>query len=270
MYSDTVSIITPVYLSERYISGAIESVIAQTYQDWELIVIDDGSPDLSPQIVKSYVSQDPRIKLIQLSENRGPAVARNLGIQSAQGRYIAFLDSDDLWYPNKLERQIDFMKEHNLSLICSTYTTIDEYGEFINTREVKATLCYQDMIKSNHIGNLTGMYDSAHLGKVYMEEMGHEDYTLWLKVMKRVGSTMTISEPLASYRISHRSISSHKIRALRWQWQIYRHYLELNTLQSTYYLSFYVYHALRKRRGTYLKLTIRAWTKLLQSVKLRW
>lgn len=242
-----VSIITPSYKSEKFISETIESVIAQTYQDWEMIIIDDCSPDKANDKIEEYCKKDNRIKLVKLKENIGPANARNEGVKQANGKYIAFLDSDDIWLPQKLEKQIFLMEEEDLLLSYSSYHTIDENGSRINTRNVKEYIDYTDMLKSNHIGNLTGIYNCSELGKVYMENVGHEDYTLWLKIMKKVGSTRGVVEPLAEYRVFSSSISANKIKAMSWTWNIYRNVVGLNIFSSSYYFLYYVYYSLKKR-----------------------
>ena len=133
--NDLVSVIMPSYGSEKFISKSIDSVLLQTYDNWELIIIDDCSPDESNKIIKEYLSKDSRIKFVKLEKNSGAAVARNKGIEIAKGRFIAFLDSDDLWLPEKLEKQISFMKDNNLAFTYSSYMLVDEtdknIGEFI-------------------------------------------------------------------------------------------------------------------------------------------
>lgn len=242
-----VSIITPSYKSSKFIAKTIESVISQNYRKWEMIIIDDFSPDNANHIIDEYCKKDNRIKLIKLKKNVGPANARNEGIKQATGKYLSFLDSDDIWLPEKLAKQIKFMQDNNLAVTCSSYYTIDEDGNKINTRIVKKSFSYSDLLKSNNIGNLTGIYDCEKLGKIYMDDVGHEDYTLWLKVMKRVGKTRSIIEPLAEYRILSNSISANKLKVLKWQWNIYRNIIGLDVFSSIYYFTYYVYYALKKR-----------------------
>jgi len=247
MNSNLVSIITPSYNSIKFIEETISSVLAQTYQNWEMLIVDDVSSDGSDKIIESYVKRDSRIKLIRLNENSGPAVARNRAIQEATGRYIAFLDSDDSWLPQKLEKQLGFMQENNLYMTYSSYYTMDENSKYINTRVVKEMISYRDMLKSNHIGNLTGIYDVDFFGKIFLESQGHEDYILWLKIMKQLKFSKGMVEPLANYRIVSNSISSNKLKVLKWQWHIYRRVEKLNLFQSAYYFIFYIYYALKKR-----------------------
>ena len=242
-----ISIITPSYNSIKFIEETILSVLAQTYQDWEMIIVNDVSTDGSEKFIEEYVKKDSRIKLIKLSKNSGAAKARNRAIEEATGRYIAFLDSDDTWLPNKLEKQVTLMQEYNLALTYSAYHTMDETSKYINTRKVKDEITYKDMLKSNHIGNLTGMYDVEFFGKVFMESVGHEDYVLWLSLLKKVGSTKGVTEPLGNYRILSNSLSSNKVKVLKWQWHIYRKVEKLNLFESSYYFMWYVFYALKKR-----------------------
>lgn len=242
-----VSIITPSYNSSKYIYQTVESVLAQTYKNWELIIVDDHSTDDSNKIIEEYCKKDNRIRLIKLKKNVGPALARNRGIEEAKGNYIAFLDSDDLWLPEKLEKQISFMLQNNISLTYSSYYTIDKNGGCIGLRKVKSSISYNDMLKSNHIGNLTGIFNCEKIGKYYMDNVGHEDYTLWLKIMKKIKYTKGIVEPLAKYRITNSSVSANKLKALKWQWNIYRNIIGLNLLKSSYYFAWYVFYAFKKR-----------------------
>lgn len=247
MYEPLVSIIMPLYNCEEYIQESIESVRQQTYENWELIVVDDTSTDKSVGIVKQIMQEEPRICFIGLNVNGGAAQARNRAIKEAKGRYIAFLDSDDIWLPDKLHYQIAFLNEHNLVLTYSAYETMDENSKYINTRQILPFITYKDMLKSNQIGNLTGIYDVDFFGKVYMENIGHEDYILWLKLLKQVTCTQGLTQVTARYRIAPNSISSNKLKVLKWQWHIYRKVEKLTILESSYYFIFYVYNALKKR-----------------------
>jgi glycosyltransferase involved in cell wall biosynthesis len=244
-----VSVITPSYKSEKFIRETINSVLNQTYKNWELVIVDDHSPDNTNEIIENYIKNDKRIKLIKLESNSGVTEARNIAIKEANGKYIAFLDSDDIWLPQKLEKQIDYMNNNNLAITYSAYATMDQNGKYINDRSVKSEITYFDMLKSNHIGNLTGIYDCEKLGKIYLDNVNHEDYVLWLKIMKKVGSTKGIVEPLAKYRVLNNSLSSNKLKALKWQWNIYRNILELDIFRSLYYFGWYVHYALQKRRS---------------------
>ena len=245
-----VSIITPSYKSERFISQTIESVLSQTYLNWEMIIVDDVSPDNSNSIIEEYIKKDDRIKLINLEKNSGPAVARNRAIKEAKGRYIAFLDADDLWMPEKLEKQIEFMTEYNLDLTYSSYKLIDENNNGLGKFITKDIISYESLLKTNSIGCLTAIYDSKNLGKVYMPDIiKRQDYGLWLKILKKIGNTKGMLEPLATYRILKSSVSSNKFIALLYVWKIYRNVEKLGFITSFYYICHFIYNGLRKYKG---------------------
>ncbi len=246
---DLVSIITPSYNSERFISQSIESVLAQTYPHWEMLIIDDKSQDDSNKIVERYMQKDNRIKLIKMDNNSGPAIARNKGIELAQGRYIAFLDSDDVWLPEKLETQIKFMKENNVQLCYASYYIIDGNGAIKSIFNIpKKRVNYRDLLKTSIIGNLTAVVDVQSIGKFYMEDVGHEDYTLWLKILKHIDYAYGIDEPLAKYRILSRSISRNKLKTASWQWNVYRNIEKLDLISSIYYFIHYTWNGIKKSR----------------------
>jgi teichuronic acid biosynthesis glycosyltransferase TuaG len=246
---DLVSVITPLYNGSLFISQAIESVLKQTYDNWEMIIIDDCSTDDSVNIVDKYIQNDSRIKLIKFNKNKGPALARNSGIKIAKGRYIAFLDSDDVWVDKKLQVQIDYMHKHDLFITYSSYYLIDINTKVFGIRCANECINYTDMLKFNQIGNLTGIYDSLKIGKFYMENISHEDYTLWLKIIKKTEFSRGIIEPLAYYRVIPVSVSYNKIRAAIWQWNIYRNIEKIDFFKSLYYLFHYARHGfIRKVR----------------------
>jgi len=242
-----VSIITPSHNASKFICESIDSVLAQTYQDWEMIIVDDCSSDDSVEKIRSFTKQDERIKLIELEKNGGPAKARNRAIEESQGDFIAFLDADDLWRADKLERQLEFMKRYNLAFTYSSYDVIDESGEYITTFNTKNAVTYKSLLKTCSIGCLTAIYDVQKLGKIYMPDMQkRQDYALWLDIFKRIDHAKGVLEPLASYRIGQTSVSSNKFTASLWQWKIYRDVEKLNIIESGYYFAHYVYYGLRK------------------------
>ncbi|WP_103588448.1 glycosyltransferase family 2 protein [Campylobacter concisus] len=243
----SVTIIMPSYDSEKFIIESIESVLAQTYSNWELIIVDDCSPDDSNKIITKYVDSDGRIKLIKLQKNSGPAVARNTAIEAASGRYIAFLDSDDVWLPNKLETQINFMHNNDLAFTYSSYRLVGEDNEHLGVFITKDKISYFDMLKTCSVGCLTAIYDTKKIGKQYMPLiLKRQDYGLWLKILKLIGETKGISEPLATYRIRKNSVSSNKVKAAKYQWKIYRDIEKLSFLKSLYYFVFYAYNGVTK------------------------
>lgn len=245
---ELVSVITPCYNSSRFISQTIESVLDQTYQNWEMIIAYDLSNDNSIEIINKYLKKDARIKLIELGEKSGPAIARNRAIEAANGRYIAFLDSDDIWLPTKLEKQIRFMRENDVHLCYSSYYLIDEYGNELGIFVTKDTANYRELLKTCYIGNLTAIYDAGKIDKQYMANVEHQDYTLWLKILKNYGAAKGIIEPLAKYRIHRNSISANKIKAACWQWNIYRNVEKLSFSRSAFFFIHYAYYGIIKHR----------------------
>ncbi len=250
MQNSLVSIITPSYKSENFITATIESVLTQTYVNWEMIIVDDVSPDNSNVIIEEYSKKDTRIKLIKLEKNSGPAVARNRAIEEAKGRYIAFLDADDLWHPEKLEKQIAFMNENDLSFTYSSYDLIDEKNKSLGTFITQKRVSYVSLLKTNSIGCLTAIYDTKILGKIYMPDIiKRQDYGLWLKILKNIKNTKGILEPLATYRIMKNSVSSNKITAAKYVWKIFRDVEKLSFFKSLYYFMHYIYNGLQKYKG---------------------
>lgn len=243
---DLVSIITPCYNASRYISQTIDSVLLQTYQNWEMIISDDCSTDNSQDII-SAASKDLRIKSILSNKNEGPSICRNKAILSANGRYIAFLDSDDLWAPKKIEKQILFMKEQNCVLSFTAYRKISEEGTFLGSViEPPHRVNYYQLLCGNVIGNLTAMYDVARIGKVYQPIVKHEDYAQWLNILKMGYEAYGLNECLAYYRISWSSVSGNKIKAATFQWKIYRDFEKLPLYKSMYFFIHYSMRGLRK------------------------
>jgi len=251
LQKDLVSIIMPMYNCKNYVVDSIGSVILQTYTNWELVVVDDCSIDSSYEIVNKLSKNESRIRLYQMPRNSGVTKVRNYALSLARGKYIAFLDSDDLWFPEKLYTQITFLREKSLFFTYSSYDAIDGKSHYINTRYSLPKITYADMLKSNRIGHLTGIYDVDYFGKVYFEEVGHEDYVMWLKLIKQIPFTLGLKESLAQYRVMSDSLSSNKFRVLGWQWYIYRKIEKLTLVQSSYYFIFYLYNALKKRRKLY-------------------
>lgn len=228
----TVSIITPSYNAGRFIGKAIQSVLAQTFADWEMIIVDDCSTDDSLKIISSF--DDPRIKSASLDGNSGAGIARNTALQIASGRYIAFLDADDFWKPEKLEKQLKFMQSQKIPFTFSYYDCVDESENSLN-RIVKApkTLTYRQLFFCNFVGNLTGIYDSAEFGKIQINSVRkRQDWILWLTIVKRIKKAPVLPEVLASYRIRKDSISASKKSLLRHNYRIYRDFHQLSPLAS--------------------------------------
>ncbi|RRV17558.1 glycosyltransferase family 2 protein [Pseudomonas saudiphocaensis] len=238
-----VSILTPSYNAEKYLAHTLESVIAQTFQAWELLVVDDCSPDNSNALIESYVAKDSRIKLVRLTENSGAAVARNKAIELARGRYIAFLDSDDRWLPSKLEKQIRFMQDNDVAFSYTAYEKRDGQGNACGVVGVPSRVSYTDLLKVCSIGCLTAMYDTAKLGKVYMPLIRkRQDLGLWLRILKQIPYAYGVNEVLAQYQVRSDSISADKRVAAKYTWRLYRDIEKLCLVRAGYYFSHYAFN----------------------------
>ena len=242
-----VSIIMPAYNSAAYLSSAITSVLQQRYQHWELLIVDDASKDETAAIATTFTVKDKRISLFKHKQNKGVAEARNLALKKASGQFIAFLDSDDVWYPEKLVLQIQFMQSENATICYTNYRRIDQEGKSLGRVQAPKILRYADLLKSNFIGNLTAIYNADVLGVQYFENIKHEDYVAWLTLLKKAGSAQLVDEVLADYRVHKGSTSANKLTTISWQWHIYRHSQNLSRFKSSYLMLFYLFHALRKR-----------------------
>ncbi|WP_420571286.1 glycosyltransferase family 2 protein [Kordia sp.] len=233
-----VSVITPTYNAQSFIAETIDSVRAQSYTNWEMIIVDDASSDKTVEILNQYAAIDDRIKVHLLQTNSGAAIARNSAIKKASGSYIAFLDADDLWKPEKLTKQLAFMQEKNIAVSFSSYELMDEDGKSLG-KMVKALpkVDFSKMLKSNYVGNLTGIYNAQQLGKVYMPNIRkRQDWALWLTLIKKVGYAYSLEEPLAKYRVRENSISSNKLNLLKYNYTIYRKALKFGAFKSSLYL----------------------------------
>lgn len=249
MEKDKVSIITPMYNTEKFIAEAIESVLAQTYENWELLIMNDRSEDASYEIAKGYADKDSRIRITSAEQNAGVVKGRNMLTDMAQGEYIAFLDSDDYWERTKLERQISFMKEKKADISCTGYTRVNEEGRPLNEIKIQEVITYKDLLKNNYMGCLTVVYNAGKLGKKYFKERKkNEDYVLWLEIVKKTGKVYGLEENLAYYRVLDNSRSSNKIDAAKDRWGIYREVEKLSFINSVYYFINYIVKALKKTR----------------------
>lgn len=246
---DLVSIITPVYNAEKFVEETIKSVQAQTYSNWEMILVDDLSTDRSEEIIKRIQNKDERIKYIKLNENSGAAVARNTAIENAKGRYIAFLDSDDLWKSTKLEKQLKFMKENNCGFTFTSYELMNEEGSNLNkVIKVPKRINYNGLLKNTIIGCLTVIIDRKLVGDFRMPLIRKgQDTATWLKILRSYEYAYGINENLANYRLVKGSISSNKLSALKRTWYIYRSVENITLVKSIYVFNCYVLRAIAKR-----------------------
>ncbi|MEH2919970.1 glycosyltransferase family 2 protein [Samsonia erythrinae] len=242
-----VSIIMPTYNSESTLEESINSILLQTYNNWELIVTDDCSDDSTLEILKKFSEIDNRIKFFLNEKNMGAGFSRNKSIEAAKGDYIAFLDSDDLWLPEKLEKQINFMRNNNYALTYTAYKKIDEQGNVIGRFIPPMVTTYNKLLYSNVIGCLTAIYDVRILGKCFMPLIRkRQDMALWLSILKSYPAAYCLQEELALYRMSKNSISSNKFKILKHQWIFYRRVLGFSRIKSVYYFSVYAQKGLIK------------------------
>lgn len=251
-----VSIITPLYNCEKYIGETIQSVINQTYSNWEMIIVDDCSKDNGVKIVTKYQEIDKRIRLFYNSQNLGGAGTRNKAIKEARGKYIAFLDSDDLWKKSKLERQIDFMEKNNYDFSHTEYERIGENKEKLNVlSKTPEKAGYRSLLYQNTIGCLTAIYNAEKLGKIYMPNIRTgQDYALWLEILKKTKYIYGLQENLAEYRVRKESLSKNKIRKIKNLYKMYRIYNNQSCINSIIFLftntiSRYFNIKMKKRKG---------------------
>jgi teichuronic acid biosynthesis glycosyltransferase TuaG len=242
------SIIIPVYNAEKYVRATLDSVLAQTYLDWEAILVDDASTDSSLRILHEYAARDSRFRLVERNESGGAARARNDAIRAAHGRFIAFLDSDDLWLREKLTVQIDFMKANTVQLSYASYYFMTEDGEIGPIVNAPEAVDYATLLRGNVIACLTAVYDTSSLGKIYMPDiLKRQDFGLWLAITRKGVVARGIAAPLAKYRDRSGSISSARLNTLTYTWKLYRDIEELGIFRSAYYLGSHLLFASLKR-----------------------
>lgn len=246
---ELVSIIMPAYNCGNYIGVTIDSVLAQTYKNWEIIIIDDCSTDNTKKIVKDYMLKDPRVKYYKLNQNSGAAIARNKAIDLAEGKYMAFLDSDDVWFPEKLTKQITFMKKYGYNFTCTSYTKIDESGNYLNrTIKAQGKRDYDGVLKTCP-GNSTVIYSAKNLGKFKIPNIKkRNDYVMWLQVIKKEKYLYGLEEPLSSHRIRNDAISSNKSSLVSYHWKVYREIEKLSFVKSSYLIVYWIIATVLKVR----------------------
>ncbi len=236
-----VSIITPMYKGAAFVGETIKSVLSQSYDNWEMIIVDDCSPDGGAGIaeVEKYSNEDSRIKLIASKENRGSSGARNIALREAKGRYIAFLDSDDIWHPDFLEKQLNFMTAKDTPLVFSSYRRIDE-----NTKEellrpfiVPEKVNYKSLLKTCPIFPSTAIYDTQKTEKIFFnEQLGsmRDDYVYWLKMFKDIRFGHGNPEILVDYRMRKTSVTGNKTKVIKPQWNVLYKVEKIGLLPSIY------------------------------------
>lgn len=247
-----VSIIVPVYNIEKYITETIDCVRQQTCRDWELLLVEDGSTDNTVEVILSYMErvQDERIRLIRQPSNVGAARTRNRGLEEAQGRYIAYLDADDLWSPEKLEHQLAFMEEKQAAFAFTGYEFADEEGRGTGkVVRVPQTLTYKEALKNTTIFTTTVMFDTDKISKelLVMPVIKSEDTALWWKVLRNGYVAYGLDENLVKYRRAGKSLSSNKLEAVRRIWNLYRKAEGMGVFSSAYHFCFWAVRAVVRR-----------------------
>jgi teichuronic acid biosynthesis glycosyltransferase TuaG len=243
-----VSIITPCYNSADFIKPTLNAVLAQSFTDWELIVIDDKSKDRTTEIVASYVQKHKNIRLITLEQNGGVANARNVGLAAAKGKYIAFLDSDDIWLEDKLAKQVAYMEAQNLPMTFCAYHRIDEAGAIISRKiEVPKSVSYRQLLSHNVIIFSTSLTLKSAIGATKFKKAGHEDWIFWLDIFKKPYTGYGINEALVQYRIRQGSVSSNKLKVIGFTWKILRENEQLGLVKSAFHFVKYAFATVWKR-----------------------
>lgn len=243
MIKGLVSVITPTYNCAKFIAETIESVQAQTYENWEMVIVDDCSNDDTKAIVERYIARDSRIKYHCLEANSGAAVARTKAMELAQGEFMAFCDSDDLWLPEKLQRQLAFMQETGHAFTCTAYEQIDEQGQSLE-RVIKTITKtdYNRLLLDCPVGNSTVMYNVAAMGKFQVPDIRkRNDDALWLQMLKKEKYIWGMPEVLMCYRIRSNSISSNKLKVIKYHWILYRQIEHLSVFRSAFHICWWCF-----------------------------
>ena len=232
-----VSVVMPLHNAADRVEAGVRSVLGQSLAAWELLVVDDASTDDSVARVEALAAGDARVRVLRLERNGGPAVARNAGIREARGRYIAFLDSDDAWAPEKLARQLALM-ERGAVFSFTAMERFDEQGNRLAVAGVPERVGYEELLKTNYIGCSTAMYDTRFFGKVEMPLIDRrQDYGLWLRLLKQVEFAYGLNEPLVRYAVRSGSVSSNKLTTAGYTWRVYRELEGLSRVRSAYCLA---------------------------------
>lgn len=250
--NETVSIIVPVYNAEKYIVETMEHVAAQTYEDWELLLVVDGCGDDCARVIREYqkTTGEKRLQLMVNEENMGAARSRNRGLLAARGRYIAYVDADDLWRPEKLERQLQYMREKQAAFVFTGYEFADEQGAGTGrVVHVPSRLTYREALKNTTIFTSTVMFDTQRIPREMLEmpEIKSEDTALWWKVLREGHTAWGLDQNLVLYRRPRQSLSSNKLEAVRRIWNLYRRAEGLSVPYSLYNFCFWAWRAVMRR-----------------------
>lgn len=234
-----VSIVVPVYNAEPYIRKTIQSVLNQTFADWELIMVNDGSKDNSLLIAQEYEAEDNRIHVYSNDVNHGVSYTRNKAMSYAKGKYIALLDADDLWHPEKLTKQITFMEEYGYEVSYCSYQKMTVAEEMKGVISVPKKMNYRKLLKGCLINCITGVFLREKFSHIKFKDTKVEDYIFWLELFKEINYAYGIQDCLAFYRVQKGSRSSNKLDIVKFHWTIYRHIEKLGLLSSMYYFAIY-------------------------------
>jgi teichuronic acid biosynthesis glycosyltransferase TuaG len=249
MNGELVSIITPAYNAARFVEPAARSAIAQTYENWEMLIVDDCSKDSTREILARLARTDPRIRPIEHERNGGPAAARNTAISNARGDYLAFLDSDDLWLPGKLESQLSFMREKKSALSFTQFRRIDEGGvKEGRLVDVPPAMRYRDLLHDTAIATSTVIVDRRIAGDFRMKSTYYDDYAAWLEILRRGHVAHGLRADLMRYRVVGQSVSRNKWKSAKMVWRVYRQVEGLSILDSALCFSSYAFRGWRKYR----------------------
>ncbi|HLV45459.1 MAG TPA: glycosyltransferase family 2 protein [Flavobacterium sp.] len=242
----TVSIIIPCYNSEKFIGETLESILDQTFQDWECLVMDNASTDNSVDVIERFKNE--KIHLIKLDKNYGASQARNIGIERAKGRFITFIDSDDLWLPEFLEKSISFLKDENEELVYASYHRVDEeLNPLLEDFTAIDNIDFQRILYNCPIPMLTAVYDTKRIGKIKIPDVDmREDHAMWMDILKKIPRARAIQTPLGVYRIRRKSYSRNKLKILQKQFLVYYKFLNLSLPKSTYYTIHWALNGLKK------------------------
>jgi len=245
-----VSIVVPVYQAGKYLEETILSVLSQTYKEWELLLVDDCSSDDSVRIMEKYATQYPNIRVIKQEKNKGAAAARNRGIDEMQGRFLSFLDADDIWLSQKLEKEIEYMERLGAAFVFCGYEFADEYaqgtGKIVH---VPDTLHYEQALKNTTIFTTTVLFDTTRIpkGLLHMPYVKSEDTATWWQILRAGYTAYGLDENLVLYRRLPSTLSSNKWEAIKRIWYLYRKVEKLPFFSSTYNFVFYAVRAVLRR-----------------------
>lgn len=246
-----VSVIIPIYNAEKYLRKTLDSILVQTYKDIEIVLVDDCSNDDSANIIKEYIQKYPEIVYFLQETNQGAGAARNKALELATGQYVAFLDSDDIWYPNKVAKQLELMKKRNCPFSYTAIEMIDENDNLLkNKRNIKETCDYKYLLHNTIIATSSVIIDRTILGDFRMPlRRGGQDYATWLMLLRNGCIARGINEALVKYRISSNSLSSNKFKSIKQIWEIQTQDEEINKLRVCLNTFRFIINALKKYLG---------------------